>query len=41
VGYLPNTADPVPLVLDLRIAQTNTGVFLTLVLMDIYVILMI
>jgi hypothetical protein len=36
-GYLANVADPVPLVLDLRIAQTATGVVLTLVLMDIYI----
>jgi hypothetical protein len=40
-GYLANAAGPVPLVLDLRIALTSTGVVLTLVLMDIYIILMI
>ena len=38
-GYLTNVGDPVSLVLDLR--MTATGVVLTLVLMDIYVILMI
>jgi hypothetical protein len=36
-GYLANVEGPVPLVLDLRIAQTATGVVLTLVLMDIYI----
>jgi hypothetical protein len=36
-GYLANAADPVSLVLDLRIALTATGVVLTLVLMHIYI----
>ena len=40
-GYLANEAGPVPVVLDLRITQTATGVGLTLVLMDIYITLMI
>ena len=40
-GYLANAAGPVPLVLDLRIALTATGVVLTLVLTDIYITLMI
>ena len=35
-GYLGNSADPVPLVLDLRIAQTVSEVPLTLVLMETY-----
>ena len=35
-GYLANSADPVPLVLDLRIVQTVSEVHLTLVLMDTY-----
>ena len=39
-GYLANAAGLVPLVLDLRIALTATGVVLTLVLMDIYITLM-
>jgi hypothetical protein len=38
-GYLANAADPVPLVLDIRITQTSTGVVLTLVLMETYTIL--
>ena len=41
VGYLENVVDPVSLVLDLRIAQTTTGVLLTLVFMNIYGILII
>ncbi len=41
VIYLANVSGPVPLVLDLRITQTVSEVPLTLVLMDIYVILMI
>ena len=42
VGYLVNVSGPVSLVMDLRIAHvTTTGVVLTLVLTDIYVILMI
>jgi len=40
-GYLVNESGPVPLVLDLRIAQTVTGVVLTLVLTDVYITLMI
>ncbi len=34
-----NAAGQVPLVLDLRIAQTASGVVLTLVLTDIYITL--
>jgi hypothetical protein len=40
-GYLTNVVGPVSLVMDLRITLTDTGELLTLVLMDIYVILMI
>jgi hypothetical protein len=39
--YLANVSGPVPLVMDLRITQIVSEVPLTLVLMDIYVILMI
>jgi hypothetical protein len=35
-GYLANSSDPVPLVLDLRIVQTVSENHLTLVLMDTY-----
>jgi hypothetical protein len=35
-GYLATAADPIPLVLDLRIVMTVSEVHLTLVLMDTY-----
>jgi hypothetical protein len=38
-GYLANTTGPVPLMLDLHIVMTATGVVLTLVLTDIYITL--
>jgi hypothetical protein len=39
VGYLANAAGPVPLVLDLRITQTDLEVALTLLLMGPYITL--
>jgi hypothetical protein len=38
-GYLANTSGPVPLVMDLRIDHEDSGVVLTLVLMDTYITL--
>ncbi len=37
-GYLANAVDPVPLVLDLRIALSVSEVGLTLILMDTYLV---